>query len=112
MTFTEMDFDGIALIAISGRLDSGTAKPCEEYLLPRVGDGRPALVIDLGGVDYVSSAGLRVLLMAAKRATALRLGFAICQVQDNVAEVLEISGLGGLLNLQPDVATAVAAARG
>ncbi|MFD2233871.1 STAS domain-containing protein [Phaeospirillum tilakii] len=112
MSFSETSHDGMPVIAVAGRIDSATAPACEEYLLARVGDGRPALVIDLGGVDYISSAGLRVLVLAAKRAMALGIGFAICQVQDTVAEVLEISGLGPILGVHPDPAAAVAAVRG
>jgi len=111
MSFTETQFEDLPVIALAGRIDSGTAKSYEDYLLARLEDGRPALVLDLGGVDYISSAGLRVLLIAVKRAAAQNRGFALCQLQDTVAEVLEISGLTALLRVQPDLAAAAAAVR-
>ncbi|MGE5504833.1 MAG: STAS domain-containing protein [Actinomycetota bacterium] len=112
MNFSETNVDGIPVIAGKGRIDSGTAKACEEYLLSHVGDGRPALVLDLADVDYVSSAGLRVLVMASKRAMGLGIGFALCRLQENVAEVLEISGLDDVLGVHADLAAALTAVKG
>lgn len=53
-----------------GRLDSATAKTFEDDLLARVSAGSCALVVDFARLDYISSAGLRVILMAAKRVKA------------------------------------------
>lgn len=111
MNFSENPVDGLPVIGLSGRIDSSTAKTCEDYLLAHVADGRPALVLDLAKVDYVSSAGLRVLVMAAQRASGLGRGFAVCNLQEDVAEVMEISGLEEVLNVCADVAAAIASLR-
>lgn len=110
--FSETVIDDLPVIAVRGRIDSGTAKECEDYLLGHVADGRSAMVIDLGEVDYVSSAGLRVLVMAAKRAMRLGLGFVLCRLQEDVAEVVEISGLTDILSVHAGAADAVAALKG
>lgn len=112
MNFSENSCEGIGIVGLKGRIDSGTAKHCEDFLLPRAADGRPALVLDLHEVDYVSSAGLRVLVMASKRAQGLGRGFAICRLQEGVAEVLEISGLNDILGVHADIASAVQAVKG
>ncbi len=111
MNFTESVVDGMPIIAVKGRIDSSTAKTGEDYLLAHVGDGRPALVLDLAEVDYVSSAGLRVLVMSSQRAMSLGRGFALCNCQEDVAEVMDISGLMDVLNVCDDVSAAIAAAR-
>ena len=111
MNFNETTTDGMPIIEIKGRIDSSTAKSCEDYLLSHVADGRPALILDLRDVDYISSAGLRVFVMGAQRSTGLGKGFALCNLQEDVAEVLEISGLNDILNVQADVAGAIGAVR-
>ena len=93
------------------RIDSSTAKTGEDYLLSHVSDGRPALILDLADVDYVSSAGLRVLVMSSQRAMGLGRGFAICNLQEDVAEVMEMSGLEDVLNVCADVAAAIDAVK-
>ena len=112
MNFSESVIQGMPVIQIKGRIDSSTAKTCEDYVLGHVADDRPALILDLSGVDYVSSAGLRVLVMAAQRAMGLAKGFAVCALQEDVAEVIEISGLEDVLNICQDVSAAIDSCQG
>jgi anti-anti-sigma factor len=67
-------------------------------------------VLDLSGVDYINSAGLRVLMLAAKRAKAQGGFLAVAAVQPLVQEVLEISKFTLVLRVMPTVREAVAAA--
>ncbi|PKO38185.1 MAG: anti-sigma factor antagonist [Betaproteobacteria bacterium HGW-Betaproteobacteria-6] len=53
--------------------------------------GHPPVLLDFGGVDYISSAGLRVLMMASRRAKAQKGAFAIAALQPLVQEVFAIS---------------------
>ncbi|MBF0325799.1 MAG: STAS domain-containing protein [Alphaproteobacteria bacterium] len=111
MNFSESVSEGFPVVCMNGRIDSSTAKTCEDYLLSHVADGRPALVLDLAKVDYVSSAGLRVLVMASQRAMGLGRGFAVCNLQEDVAEVMEISGLEEVLNVCEDLGAAISAVK-
>lgn len=80
----------------NGRLDSRTAPALQAQLLERI-EQAPAVLIDCAGLDYVSSAGLRVFLMGAKRCQQSERSFAICGLQSAVKEVFEISGFLSIL---------------
>jgi len=92
----------VALVLVpQGRLDSQTAPLLQERLLGRI-DAAPSVLIDCSRLDYVSSAGLRVFLMGAKRCQQSQRAFAICGLQDTVKEVFEISGFLSILSCYPD----------
>jgi anti-anti-sigma factor len=99
--------DGIVVAALRGRLDTATAPKVEDELLKHLDDVR--LVLDMSGVDYVSSAGLRVLLKAAKAAKANGTGFVLCGLQPPVREVYEISGFDRIIVVYDEREAAVAA---
>jgi anti-sigma B factor antagonist len=70
MTIIETRSRGVLVIAAAGRVDSTTASALEHALLRAIDGGERRLAVDFGSVDYISSAGLRVLLVAARRADA------------------------------------------
>jgi len=89
----------IEILIPSGRLDSTTAPTFEKALLAYF-EGRPARVlVDFDELEYISSAGLRVILMAAKRAKQSGGGFVLCGLHENIREVFEISGFLSILNV-------------
>lgn len=92
--------------ALEGRLDTATAPATEEKLLSLLDGG--ALIADMSGVRYVSSAGLRVLLKAAKQARTKGVGFSVCGLQPAVREVFEISGFDKIIPLHGTRAEALA----
>lgn len=91
---------------ISGRLDTATAQAAEDILLPLVENG--SVIADLAEVGYVSSAGLRVLLKAAKQARLTGARFALCGLHQPVREVLEISGFDTMMQIFPSRDAALA----
>ena len=100
MDINETQIGGTHVAGLSGRLDTSTAQSAETRLLALIGTaGARALVVDLSGVSYVSSAGLRSLLKAAKQAQAAGVGFALAAPQPPVREVLEISGFDKILSI-------------
>jgi len=92
-----------------GRLDSHSARTFEERLLGTIAGGAQALVIDAAQLDYVSSAGLRVLLLAAKRVRAARGHLALCCLKAHVREVFDVSGFTALFDLHDTREAAVGA---
>jgi anti-anti-sigma factor len=66
-----------AAMALQGRLDGSTAARCEAELLERVADGCKAMIIDLSGVEYIGGQGLRVLVLAQRRAESLGIPFSL-----------------------------------
>lgn len=96
-------------VAPKGRLDSNSAPALEKVLLERIDAGQSKLTIDFGSVDYISSAGLRVLLMAAKRTGAAKGRFSMHSLSPEIREVFEISGFLTILKVYPDLNAALAA---
>ncbi len=98
MTITK-NLNGTALeIALEGRLDTMTA-PELETELNRSLDGVKSLVLDFSKLDYISSAGLRVLLSAHKIMSA-RDGMKVKNVNEIVQEVLEVTGFADILTIE------------
>jgi anti-anti-sigma factor len=110
MDLTTTRIGAATVVAASGRIDSVTAKPFEERLLAVIQDAPTSLVVDFAGVDYISSAGLRVLLVAAKRSKAAQCSFALCALRPSVREVFDISGFGSIMAIHADRDGALAAA--
>ena len=98
MTITK-NLNGTALeIALEGRLDTMTAPELEKEL-NRSLDGVKSLVLDFSKLDYISSAGLRVLLSAHKIMNA-RDGMKVKNVNEIVQEVLEVTGFADILTIE------------
>lgn len=96
----------VTLVTPKGRLDSATSPEVEQRLLPLAGTPGAALVIDCRELAYVSSAGLRVLLMAAKAARGAGARIALAALQPAVRQVFDISGFSSLFEIHDDAATA------
>jgi len=80
------------IIYLMGRLDSGTSREFGKKLLDLVQSGENRLVLDLKGLDYISSSGLRVLLKAAKELKQKQGRISLCRVKEHIREVFEMSG--------------------
>ncbi len=83
---------GALVIAPEGRVDSVSSSELEKLVVSRIDAGEKRLVLDLSGVEYISSAGLRVLLMAAKRLKEPPAGLVLCGMGPSVRTVLELAG--------------------
>ena len=87
----------VVIVAVQGRVDSSTAGQLGEALDSVIADEFYQIVLDIGGVDYMSSAGLREIVKALKKTQANDGDVRIAQVNERVYEVLELSGLNTLL---------------
>jgi anti-anti-sigma factor len=106
-------FADVVVLSPAGRVDHGTAEELKTALAPhlaRCAKGQDHVVLDLAGVDYISSAGLRILMLAAKQAKAQGGFLAVAAVQPLVQEILEISKFTLVLRTLPSVRDAVAEA--
>lgn len=100
--------DGVAVMKPLGRVDSNTARELEAALLPLF-DGAAPVLVDFEGLTYISSAGLRVLLLAARRSKASGVALALAGMSKPVEEVFAISGFAKLFRILPGRAEALAA---
>ena len=85
-------------IALEGRLDTMTAPELEKELKAEM-EGAETLVLDFEKLDYISSAGLRVLLSAHKVMSS-RGGLKITHVNEIVQEVFEVTGFADILTIE------------
>lgn len=108
MDITESTSGATMIAEMRGRLDTATAPAVEVKLLGMLAAGGK-LIADLRAVDYVSSAGLRVLLKVAKHAKAVGADFALAAPQDAVREVLVMSGFDRVLSIHPTRGAAIVA---
>jgi anti-anti-sigma factor len=86
------------ILAVSGRIDALTSGAMETRCHAALKE-TPRVALDLKEVDYISSAGLRVLLSSLKLATSRNGAFALIAPQDTVREVLEMSGFAKIFQI-------------
>jgi anti-anti-sigma factor len=92
MQITEERLKDVVVVAPVGRVDSTTSHGLEEHLTKVAGAAEKRIVVDFTGVDYISSAGLRVMLALAKRLREKHGALAICGLGESVREVFELAG--------------------
>ncbi|WP_019569944.1 STAS domain-containing protein [Thioalkalivibrio sp. ALE11] len=110
MELKEETVDGVRVIRPAGRLDSNTSPELEAALFAHL-EADPRLVIRFADVEYISSAGLRVMLMAAKKVRQQGGQLVLCEIHEPIREVFEISGFLSILEVCDDRDAAVAQVR-
>lgn len=96
---TVSNVDDVTLVEASGRVDSMSANQFGEALSDQIEDGKKALVLDLSGVDYMSSAGLREIVNALKKVKRAQGDLRIAQPSERVREVFEMAGLDTIFQI-------------
>ena len=102
MDIIEEKQSDIYIFKLNGRLDSNTSQGFEQKIFQAISDGSKNMVVDFKDLDYISSAGLRVILKATKALKRDDGRIMLCSMQDYVKEVFEIAGFDSFL---PIVAT-------
>jgi anti-anti-sigma factor len=92
----------------AGRLDSNTSEEFHTFLTKRLDAGASRLVVDMSATDYVSSAGLRIFLLAAKKLKDRDGRLALAGLNSSVKQVFSLSGLLAIFAVEPDAERAVA----
>lgn len=87
------------VVSPAGQVNSANAGGLETDLLAQVEKGEHKIVLDLSQLDYISSAGLRVILLLAKRLKQHAGGLVLCDIQPQVREVFDISGFLAILTV-------------
>lgn len=88
-----LDRDGWSVVLVGGEIDITTAPRLRERLIQLVGEGKSRLVIDLGGVGFLDSTGLGVLVGAARRARTAGGDVVLSGLADHNLKVFAITGL-------------------
>ena len=99
---------GITVIVITGKLDSNTSPAAQQEIIPKIDAG--AVVIDAGKLEYVSSAGLRMLLLTAKKLATKNRKAILAAVSSEIQDVMKMTGFDHMFEFHPTLDAAVAAA--
>jgi anti-anti-sigma factor len=100
----------VLVVSVGGRVDHATAEDFKSRLWPQLANcraGGDQLVLDLGGLEYISSAGLRVLMLAAREAKVQDGTLVVCGLQPVVREIFEISRFNVVFRVLPDLPRAL-----
>ncbi len=108
MEITHTQYKKCDLVKVSGRVDSATAPKLAETLEAITNDGRFKIVLDMTEVEYMSSAGLRVLISTQKTCKRYNRGeIVLAVVPQRVYDALDLAGFVPLFKFYDDVTSAV-----
>lgn len=111
MDFSQAVYADVRVIAVTGRVDHATADPFKAQLWPLLAscaEGGEKFLLNLSGLEYISSAGLRVLMLAAREVKTRRGTLVVCELQPVVKEIFEISRFNVVFRVYPDLRAALA----
>ena len=95
--------EDIMQISLEGHLDATTSVEADNDFTQIIESGKSKLLVDLSELSYISSAGLRVLLVAAKQLQQKAGKIVLCSMTPSVKEVFEISGFSSIFKIVPTV---------
>lgn len=104
--------DGEVLVLTpEGRIDGSNSADFQSAVMERIDEGSESILLDFAGISYISSAGLRAVLILAKKLNQTKGKFALCSMQQSVRSVFEVSGFVKIINVHPGREEALAAMR-
>ena len=107
MEISTKEMKRVSMLTVSGRVDSNTAPDFDKALRALIDASRTQIVIDMSGVEYLSSAGLRALLSASKAAKSGGGDVRLAAPSKRVREVMDLSGLNLIFAMYDDLVEAV-----
>lgn len=112
MEMTSERQDGVLSIRVDGRIDGSNAIAFQEAIRTTVKDRDRAMIMDCAELSYISSAGLRAVLMTAKALSNRDVRFALCALSNEVLEVFENSGFDKIIAIYLSKAEALGSLEG
>lgn len=97
----------VLVVDLNGRLDANTADGFEQQIIPDIEEGESKVLVDFSQLDYISSAGLRVLLMAARKLQDSNGKIALCSLKKNIQTVFDLAGFSTIFQIYPVAAEAL-----
>ena len=104
--------DDVLSADVGGRIDGSSAAQFEEAIRTVIEDSDRAVIMDFEKLVYISSAGLRAILLTAKSLQSRDAKLVLCSLSEQIREVFEISGFDKVLAIHPTRAAALAALKG
>lgn len=103
MEITISEQQPFTIIRVTGRLDTATSGEFQAVCLQLLAEGKHQLVLDFETLQYLSSAGLRGIIVAGKKAKAMQGKLLVCHLSGMVREVFVMSGFDGLFPVYKDL---------
>jgi len=100
--------DGILVVGVIGRMEAGDALDFERTVRTSIEDTDRAVIMDFEELAYISSAGLRAVLMTAKNLKKQETAFSVCSLPESVGDVFRMSGLDKIIAVHASKADALA----
>jgi anti-anti-sigma factor len=97
----------VSIVSVKGRLDAISSPEFSEKITELMKNGEKAFIIDFGGLEYISSAGLRSILAAAKSLKEKEGCLTLCTLKDVVKEVFEVSGFSAIIPIRDSLESAM-----
>ncbi len=107
MDFTVDEFGDVRVVRIAGNLDTQTSPVAQEQLTQLIDNGATKILVDFEDLNYISSSGLRVLLVAFKRLEGTSGQLRICNPNTMVRDVFDTSGFSGIFSVYGSQAEAL-----
>jgi anti-sigma B factor antagonist len=107
MQITQKEENGIVSFSIKGRLDADSAPEAEKVVKEALEGPTDRVLFNLGDLEYLSSAGLRVLLSAAKEMRRRDGKIVLCSLNEFVKEIFEVSGFQSLIPIAESVESGI-----
>lgn len=108
MKIDMQDKENVKIVRFEGKLDTNTTPEAETALNQAVEQGASKILIDFKDLDFVSSAGLRILLATAKKLGTQGGALRVCSLNETVRDIFDISGFSTLLRVFDDEQEALA----
>ena len=108
MEIRSYEKNSVTVIEITGKLDSNTSPVAQQEIMPKLESG--SVVLDASRMEYVSSAGLRLLLLAAKKLAMKKRKAVLTGVSSEIRDVMKMTGFDHMFECHPTLDAAVAAA--
>ena len=99
MEVTVKEVNEVSVLSFEGNLDTNTAPQAQEQIDQLIDSGSSKILINFNELNYISSAGLRVLLATAKKLKTASGDLKICGLNQTVQEVFDISGFSSILSV-------------
>ncbi len=107
MEFTVDEFGDVRAVRITGNLDTQTSPVAQEQMTQLIDNGARKILVDFENLNYISSSGLRMLLVAAKRLEGIDGELRICNPNTMVRNVMLSSGLSDIFKVYKSQAEAL-----
>ena len=103
--------DGVTVMKVTGRMDAATVGTFTDECQKQLKSGAGRYIVDLAGLEYISSAGLRGILTMGKACKVAKATLAFCSMQAMVADMFKLSGFTSILTVYSTLDDALAGMR-